>query len=135
MPFQATRRHQYWTVDMRYLDMHQLGGGMIYCISILENYSRCILASMLSRSQDLTAYLMVLYAAIRRYGSPEALVSDGGAIFRATRATAVMRLAKSGRYKRSASRYQCATGPRRMSHGVRPRSTHGLALRQQAHAR
>jgi hypothetical protein len=91
MPFEASRRHQYWTVDVRYLDMHQLGGGMIYCISILENYSRCILASMLSRSQDLTAYLMVLYAAIRRYGSPEALVSDGGAIFKATRATTIYR--------------------------------------------
>ncbi len=89
MPFQASRRHQYWTVDVRYLDMHQLGGGMIYCISILENYSRCILASMLSRSQDLTAYLMVLYAAVRRYGSPEALVSDGGSIFKANRAMTI----------------------------------------------
>jgi hypothetical protein len=69
--------------------MHQLSGGMIYCISILENYSRCILASMLSRSQDLTAYLMVLYAAIRRYGSPEALVSDGGGIFKAKQAMAI----------------------------------------------
>jgi hypothetical protein len=27
-------------VDIRYLDMHRLGGGMIYCISILENFSR-----------------------------------------------------------------------------------------------
>jgi transposase len=89
MPFEATRRHQYWTVDVRYLDMHQLGGGMIYGISILENYSRCMLASMLSRSQDLTAYLMVLYAAIRRYGSPEALVSDGGGIFKANQAMAI----------------------------------------------
>jgi len=89
MPFKATKRHQYWTVDVRYLDMHQLGGGMIYVISILENYSRCILASMLSRSQDLTPYLIVLYAAIRRYGSPEALVSDGGGIFKAKHAMAI----------------------------------------------
>ena len=36
MPFKADYRHQYWSVDIRYLDMHQLGGGMIYCISILE---------------------------------------------------------------------------------------------------
>ena len=34
LPFQSERRHQYWFVDVRYLDMHQLGGGMIYCISI-----------------------------------------------------------------------------------------------------
>jgi putative transposase len=86
MPFQAARRHQYWTVDIRYLDMHQLGGGMIYCISILENFSRAILASAVSRTQDLTAYLMVLYAAIRQHGSPEALVSDSGSVFKAKEA-------------------------------------------------
>jgi len=53
MPFQASRRHQFWTVDVRYLDMHQLGGGMIYVISILENFSRAILASAVSRSPAL----------------------------------------------------------------------------------
>jgi putative transposase len=61
MPFRAERRHQYWTTDIRYLDMHQLGGGMIYCISILENFSRAILASAISRQQDTEAYLAVLY--------------------------------------------------------------------------
>jgi len=86
MPFAASWRHQYWTVDVRYLDMHQLGGGMIYCISILENFSRAILASAVSRSQDLTAYLMVLYAAIRQHGCPESLVSDSGSIFKAKEA-------------------------------------------------
>lgn len=50
MPFRADRRHQYWTVDIRYLD-HQLGGGNVYYLSILDNYSRVILASQLSRSQ------------------------------------------------------------------------------------
>jgi hypothetical protein len=34
MPFKAVRRQQYWTVDIRYLDMHNLGGGMIYVIAI-----------------------------------------------------------------------------------------------------
>jgi transposase InsO family protein len=86
MPFAASRRHQYWTVDVRYLDMHQLGGGMIYVITILENFSRAILASAVSRSQDLTAYLMVLYAAIRQQGCPEAVVSDSGSIFKAKEA-------------------------------------------------
>jgi len=42
MPFRAQRRHQYWTVDIRYLD-HGLDDERIYCISILENYSRAIL--------------------------------------------------------------------------------------------
>lgn len=86
MPFAASRRHQFWSVDIRYLDMHQLGGGNIYVISIMDNYSRAILASALSRTQDLTAFLLVLYAAIRQHGAPQALVSDGGAVFKAQQA-------------------------------------------------
>jgi putative transposase len=85
MPFQAVRRHQYWTTDIRYIDNDRVGG-KIYCISILENYSRAILASALSRSQDTAAYLMVLFAAIRQHGAPEALVSDSGGVFRAKQA-------------------------------------------------
>jgi DNA-directed RNA polymerase specialized sigma24 family protein len=53
MPFKADHRHQYWTVDIRYLDVHQLGGGNIYCVSILENYSRAMLASTIARSRVL----------------------------------------------------------------------------------
>ncbi|MDP9224006.1 MAG: helix-turn-helix domain-containing protein [Actinomycetota bacterium] len=86
MPFKATRRHQYWTVDLRYLDMHNLDGGMIYVISILDNFSRVILASALSRTQDLGAFLLVLFAAVSAFGSPEALVSDAGSIFKAKEA-------------------------------------------------
>src|SRR5512135_301545 len=82
MPFRAERRHQYWTTAIRYLDMHQLGGGMVYGISLLENFSRAILASAISRWQDSKAYLAVLYAAIRKYGVPEAPVSDRGGVFR-----------------------------------------------------
>jgi transposase len=85
MPFKASRRHQYWTVDLRYLD-HHLDEGKIYGISILENYSRAVLASGVFPTQDLTAYLMVLFAALRQHGVPEALVSDSGGIFRAKQA-------------------------------------------------
>lgn len=85
MPYAAHRRHQYWSVDLRYIDVHHIDGDPVYCISILENYSRAILASALSRRQDLSAYLVVLYAALRQYGRPEALVSDNGAIFKAER--------------------------------------------------
>ena len=48
--------------------------------------SLTILASMLSRTQDLITFQMVLFAAIRSHGSPEALVSDGGGVFRAKQA-------------------------------------------------
>ncbi len=88
MPFAASRRHEYWTVDIRYIDNDRVGG-RIYCVSILENYSRAILASGLSQTQDLTAFLMVFYAAIRQHGAPEELVSDGGAVFRAKQARQV----------------------------------------------
>lgn len=55
MPFRAERRHQYWTTDVRYLD-HPTPG-RFYVLSILENFSRALLASVLSPRQDLTAYL------------------------------------------------------------------------------
>ncbi|MDP9309577.1 MAG: helix-turn-helix domain-containing protein [Chloroflexota bacterium] len=90
MPFRAGYRHQYWSVDIRYLD-HQLGGGNIYVITILENYSRAVLASAISRTQDLTAYLIVLFAAIRLHGSPDGLVSDGGSVFKAKQALEIYR--------------------------------------------
>ncbi|MCA1837519.1 MAG: helix-turn-helix domain-containing protein, partial [Actinobacteria bacterium] len=87
MPFKAKRRHQYWTADVRYID-HRLGG-KVYVISILENHSRVILSSAISRSQDTSSYLSVLYQAIAQYGSPEAVVTDGGGIFRATQALSI----------------------------------------------
>src|SRR2546423_43417 len=65
-----------------YLGLHHIEGeDKIYCISILENYARAILASAISRRQDTAAYLSVLYAAIRKHGCPEAIVSDHGGVF------------------------------------------------------
>ena len=91
MPFATTRRHRYWTADVRYLDAvdEHLLGGRAYAITVLENHSRAVLASAVSPTQDLPAFLSVLYAAVERYGSPEALVTDGGSIFRANQARAV----------------------------------------------
>lgn len=96
MPFQSSRRHEIWSVDVRYIDHHlppsELpAGNRVYAISILENHSRALLASAVSTSQDLTAYLSVLYTAVERYGSPEVLVSDGAGIFKANQARAVYR--------------------------------------------
>ncbi|MDP9313420.1 MAG: DDE-type integrase/transposase/recombinase [Chloroflexota bacterium] len=85
MPFRAAYRHQYWSVDVRYLD-HQLGGGNVYAITILENYSWAVLASAVTRTQDTTAFLIVLFAAIQQHGSPDGLVSDSGAVFTSKKA-------------------------------------------------
>ncbi|HEX6711587.1 MAG TPA: helix-turn-helix domain-containing protein, partial [Rubrobacter sp.] len=88
MPFAARRRHQFWSADVRYLKGLKLGG-RAYVISVLDNHSRAVLASAATRTQDLASYLSVLYAAVEKYGSPEALVTDGAGIFRARQAMAV----------------------------------------------
>jgi transposase InsO family protein len=88
LPFRATRPHEYWFFDIRYLD-HGLGAFKVYTITLLDGYSRAILASLLSRSQDLAAVLLALYAAIRQHGTPEALVTDSGGVFLATQAQRV----------------------------------------------
>ena len=91
MPFAASFRHEYWTSDVRYIEHSIPETGQAYVLAILENYSRAILASAVTLSQDTNAYLSVLHAAIGRHGSPEAIVTDGGGIFRSDRAKAVYR--------------------------------------------
>jgi putative transposase len=90
-PFKAAYRHHIWSVDARYIEQHQIPDikGPFYIISILDNFSRAILASEVVQKQDMTAYLIVLYAAIRQHGSPRVLVSDSGAIFLAKQAQRV----------------------------------------------
>jgi putative transposase len=82
MPFRSSFRHEWWSVDVRYIEEHQLGfPEPIYMISILENYSRAILASKISRTQNQWDFLEVLFAALSTAGAPKGLVSDGGGIF------------------------------------------------------
>jgi len=66
MPFASKRRHEFWTSDIRYIDHALPSQGNVYVISILENHSRAILASAITRNQDTTAFLSVLYEAVRR---------------------------------------------------------------------
>ncbi|BCL84720.1 transposase [Ktedonobacteria bacterium brp13] len=82
MPFRAVRRHQFWSADIRYIEEHVLPDPRpVYVITIFENFSRAILSSAISVSQNLWDYLAVLTDAIRRYGAPEAIVTDGGGQF------------------------------------------------------
>jgi putative transposase len=84
MPFAAGYRHEYWSVDVKYIVDHQLEyRNTVYVISVLDNYSRALLASVLSPRQDLTSFLVVLREALRLYGSPTGIVCDGGSIFKA----------------------------------------------------
>jgi transposase InsO family protein len=80
MPFEALFRHEIWTSDVRYIDHSIPETGQAYVVAILENYSRAILASAVTLTQDTNAYLSVLHAAVDRYGSPKKIVTDGGGI-------------------------------------------------------
>jgi hypothetical protein len=90
-PFKASRRHEFWSIDVRYIEHHQLPGvvGPVYVMSILENFSRMLLASSISEKQDTAAFLRVFAQALRNYGALEAIVTDGGGIFYSNRAMAI----------------------------------------------
>jgi transposase len=89
MPFATQIPHRWWSVDLCYIEQHRVPGvsGPLYVWTILDNYSRCIVASAPSRTQTLWDFLTVLFTAIYVHGSPIGLVSDGGSVFRATVAT------------------------------------------------
>ena len=79
MPFAAARRHQYWSADIRYVD-HGLGDFKVYSITMLDNYSRAIVASGLSRTPGPRHVPDgALHAAIRQHGAPEAMVTTAAA--------------------------------------------------------
>ena len=85
MPFRATPRHEYWSIDVRYIEEHLLPDPKpVYVITVFENFSCMVLSSAISRTQNQWDYLSVLADAIRRYGAPEAIVTDGGGIFYST---------------------------------------------------
>ena len=91
MPFAATERHQIWSADVRHLDMiaEDLVGSKAYAVTVMDNYSRAILSSAVTRRQDLFAFLSIFYRAVERHGAPKTLVTDSGSIFLANRAKAV----------------------------------------------
>jgi putative transposase len=94
IPFASKLHHEFWTADVRYLDMldeELLVDGLVYAITILENHSRALLASALKRRQDTNTFLTVLYRAIQHYGPPYAFVTDSGSVFLTNRAQAIYR--------------------------------------------
>ncbi len=85
MPFRASRRHEYWSCDIRYIEEHLLPDPRpVYVITVFENFSRAVLSSAISQTQTQWDFLAVFTDAIRRYGAPEALVTDGGGQFYST---------------------------------------------------
>ena len=84
-PFTATYRHERWCLDIRYIEYHQIPEikGPFYVITVLEAFSRAMLASDIFQGQDLGCVLIVLFAAIERFGPPDRLITDNGGVFRA----------------------------------------------------
>src|SRR3712207_1795228 len=91
MPFAASARHEVWSADVRHLDIvdESLVGSKAYAVTVMDNYSRAILSSVVTRTQDLRAFLSVFYRAVERHGTPKTLVTDSGSVFLANRAKAV----------------------------------------------
>jgi len=90
-PFKATARHERWCIDIRYIEKHRIPEikGSFYVITVMDAFSRAILSSDLFQSQDLSCVLIVLYAAIERFGAPKKLISDNGGVFRAKQLLAI----------------------------------------------
>jgi hypothetical protein len=83
---------------VRYIEEHNLGfPEPIYLISVLENYSRALLASKISRTQNQWDYLEVLFAALSTWGAPSAIVSDEAAFFTVIRQWMCMLRSQSGK--------------------------------------
>ena len=90
MPFAASERHEVWSADVRHLDMvDESLVGKVYSVTVMDNYSRAILSSAVTRRQDLSAFFSVFYRAVERHGAPKTLVTDSGSVFLANRAKAV----------------------------------------------
>jgi transposase InsO family protein len=79
------------SLDIRSIEKHQIPEvkGPFYVISVMDNFSRAILASDIYQAQDLASVLIVLYAALEQYGCPQRLVTDNGSVFRAKQAMAI----------------------------------------------
>src|SRR5437588_5674007 len=90
-PFKAASRHERWCVDIRYIEKHRIPEikGPFYVITVMDAFSRAILSSDIFQSQDLACVLIVLYAAVERFGAPKALITDNGSVFRAKQLLAI----------------------------------------------
>jgi len=90
-PFHATARHERWCLDIRYLEKHRIPDikGPFYVITVMDAFSRAILSSAIFQRQDLVCVLIVLYAAVERFGAPKALITDNGSVFRAKQLLAI----------------------------------------------
>ena len=67
-----------WSTDITYL---KVPGGTVYLMAMLDLYSRKVLSWEVSNTMDTLFCQRVLYAAIKKYGTPEILNTDQGSQF------------------------------------------------------
>jgi transposase InsO family protein len=72
-----------WCLDVRYIEKHRISEikSSFYVITVMDAFSRAVLSSDIFQSQDLSCVLIVLYAAIERFGAPKKLITDNGGVF------------------------------------------------------
>ena len=75
--YRIIRDNVYWFIDGRMMDC-ALEGVRWWSLSMLEGYSRTILAGAVAPVEASWVALRVLYTACLRYGVPEGLISDSG---------------------------------------------------------
>jgi transposase InsO family protein len=78
-PQHATAPHQVWFADLRYLA--KIDGQWLYSILIFDGYSRALVGAGCFDRQTFSRVVQVFRQAIERWGAPEAVVSDHGAVF------------------------------------------------------
>lgn len=75
---EITHVNQVWQVDITYV---RLPAGTVYLCTILDVYSRKVLAWNLSNTMDILFVLYLLTLALQRYGAPEIINTDQGSQF------------------------------------------------------
>jgi putative transposase len=75
---EVVRANQVWSTDITYIPMAH---GFVYCVAIVDWYSRMVLSWRLSNTMDASFCVDALEQGLRRYGTPEIFNSDQGAQF------------------------------------------------------
>jgi putative transposase len=70
--------HQVWSTDITYIPMAH---GFVYCVAVIDWYSRMVLSWRLSNTMDASFCVDALDEALRRYGTPEIFNTDQGSQF------------------------------------------------------
>ncbi len=72
------RANQGWCTDITYIPMRH---GFLYCLAIMDWFSRRVLSWCLSNTLDTEFCLRAFEAAVSRYGTPEIFNTDQGCQF------------------------------------------------------